>query len=369
MQRAISLAMLLAAAAFPGTLPSDVSPHSAPHVFLEARSASPTSTHIASAASGAALEPDDESETERLVAKAHDLTDLTVAGSVPFRFRASLFFYDPSGDSRIPPVRGSYVFTWAKPSEWREDADLLHLKQIEIANGSTLWTKRNAPYPSFGYWWTRHAIGITRGVTYRFDSYTRVEISQVEGRNVVCAKNGGAHSQQELCLDTATALPLVQYDATLHLQILYSDWTEWQNRWYPRTIRAFSGSEPLLRIEIANMTDAPPESKWLAPPEGAASRDWCADMRPARLNDSIENATLPDPIAPPAGTTQIVGAIVYGLIGKDGSWLDLSVLESPDFKAAYQMLEDQRQFRNQPATCHGTPVESELIFRISPPPR
>lgn len=363
--------MLLAAATLPGAVARDASPCSGPRVLVDAphRAPSYVLTFAKAPSRARGLPPDDESETEALVAKAHSLTDLTVAGSVPFRLKASLFFYDPSGDSRIPPVRGSYVFTWAAPNEWREDADLLHLKQIEIANGSTLWTKRNAPYPSFGYWWTRHAVSITRGVTYHFDSYTRIEISQIEGRNVVCAKNGRTHAQQELCLDTATALPLVQYDATLHLQILYSDWTQWQNRWYPRTIRAFSGSEPLLRIEIANINNAPPESKWLAPPAGASSRDWCADMRPALPNDSIVNATLPDPVAPATGTTQIVGAIVYGLIGKDGSWLDLSVLESSDFKAAYQMLENQRQFRNQPATCHGTPVESELIFRIMPQPR
>jgi len=88
-------------------------------------------------------------------------------------------------------------------------------------------------------------------------------------------------------------------------------------------------------------------------------------MRPARLSEAIETAVLPDPNAPP-GTTPLVGAIVYGIIGKDGSWLDLSVLESPDFKAAYEMLERLRQARNLPATCRGVPVESETIFRISP---
>lgn len=362
--------MLFAAATLPGPVARDASSRSA---LLAPVAASDPGLSYLSSHGGAAIRidasPDDESETEALVARSNRLIDLTSTGSAPFRLHSSLFFYDPSGDPRIPPVRGSYVFTWAAANQWREDADLLHLKQIEIANGSTLSIKRNAPYPSFGYWWTRRAIGITRGVAYHFDSYTRVEISQVDGRNVVCARNGGTHGQQELCLDTATALPLVQYDATLHLQILYSDWTEWRNHLYPRTIRAFSGSEPLLRIEIAIITPAPPDSKWLAPPEGSASRDWCANMRPAQLSDAIQNATLPDPITPVTGTTQIVGAIVYGLIGKEGSWLDLSVLESSDFKAAYQMLDNQRQFRNQPATCHGTPVESDTIFRIMPPPR
>lgn len=353
MQRALSLAILLAAATLCGAFVRTGSNLSSPPA-TSARSLAP---------------PDDESETEALVAKSHGLTDLTSAGSAPFRIRASLYFYDPSGDPRIPPVRGSYVFTWAAPEEWREDADLLHLKQIVIANGSTLWTKRNAPYPSFGYWWTRRAVSITRGVTYHFDSYTRIEISQVEGRNVVCARNRGTHGQQELCLDTTTALPLVQYDATLHLQFLYTDWTEWQGHLYPRTIRAFSGSEPVLRIEIANIASAPSDHKWIAPPAGAAARDWCTDMRPAQLSDAIQNATLPDPVTPVTGTTQIVGAIVYGLIGKDGNWLDLSVLESADFKAAYQMLDNQRPFQNRPATCHGTPVESDTIFRIMPQPR
>ena len=155
----------------------------------------------------------------------------------------------------MPPVRGSYVFTWAAPDKWREDADLLHLKQTELANGGTLSTKRNAPYPSYGYWWTRNAVGITRGVTYHFDSRTHVEISQVSGRNVVCARNGGINLQQELCLDTATALPIAQYDATLRVQYLFTDWASWGNHWYPRTIRVFSGSEQLLRVDIATVFD------------------------------------------------------------------------------------------------------------------
>ena len=130
---------------------------------------------------------DDESDTERLVAKSHELTNLTAIGSAPFILRASLSFNDPSGDPRVPPARGSYVFTWQSADKWREDAELLHLKQTEIANGNTLWTKRNAPFPSFSYWWTHKAMEITRGVAYHFDSRTRIEIAQVSGRNVVCA--------------------------------------------------------------------------------------------------------------------------------------------------------------------------------------
>jgi hypothetical protein len=31
------------------------------------------------------------------------------------------------------------------------------------------------------------------------------------------------------------------------------------------------------------------------------------------------------------------------------------------------MLDKLSAFRNQPATCRGVPVQSETIFRISPP--
>src|ERR1700756_811449 len=134
---------------------------------------------------------DDETDTQRLVAKSHELTNLTAIGGAPFILRASLFFNDPSGDPRVPAARGSYVLTWQSADKWREDAELLHLKQTEIANGNTLWTKRNAPFPSFSYWWTHNAMEITRGVVYHFDSRTRIEITQVSGRNVVCARNGG----------------------------------------------------------------------------------------------------------------------------------------------------------------------------------
>src|SRR5580704_16807265 len=68
---------------------------------------------------------DDVSETEALVTKAHERTNLTAIGNPPFRLEASLFFNDPSGDARIPPARGKYTFTWAAPDKWREDAELL----------------------------------------------------------------------------------------------------------------------------------------------------------------------------------------------------------------------------------------------------
>ena len=260
------------------------------------------------------------------------------------------------------------MLTWQSADKWREDAELLHLKQTEIANGNTLWTKRNAPFPSFSYWWTHKAMEITHGVVYHFDSRTRIEIAQVSGRNVVCARNGGVHLTQELCLDTRTGFPLVQYDSTLHIQYLFGDWAQWGNHWYPRSIKGLSGTETVMQIEIANVASAPPEAKWIAPPTEATQREWCADMRPAQLSDAIETAALPDPNAP-AGAAPIIGAIVYGVIGKDGFWSDLSVLESSDFKAAFLMLDKLSAFRNQPATCRGTPVQSETIFRISPPPR
>jgi len=190
----------------------------------------------------------------------------------------------------------------------------------------------------------------------------------VNGRNVVCARNGGVHLTQELCLDTRTGLPLLQYDSTLHLQYVFGDWAQWGNHWYPRSIKGLSGTEAVMQIEIANIASAPAEAKWIAPPAEATQREWCANMKPAQMSDAIQNAALPDPNAP-AGTTPIIGAIVYGVISKDGNWRDLSVLESSDFKAAFLMLDKLSAFRNQPATCRGTPVQSETIFRISPPPR
>ena len=71
--------------------------------------------------SAANIEPsvDDETDTERLVAKSHELTNLTAIGSAPFVLHASLFFNDPSGDPRVPPARGSYVFTWQSADKWR----------------------------------------------------------------------------------------------------------------------------------------------------------------------------------------------------------------------------------------------------------
>ena len=104
-----------------------------------------------------------------------------------------------------------------------------------------MWTKLNAPYPSFSYWWTHNAMEIMHGVVYHFDSRTRIEISQVSGRNVVCATNGGVRVTQQLCLDTRTGLPLLQYDSTLHIQYLFADWAQWGNHWYPRTIKGTLG--------------------------------------------------------------------------------------------------------------------------------
>ena len=310
---------------------------------------------------------DDETETERLVAKSHELTNLTAIGSAPFILHASLSFNDPSGDPRVPPARGSYTLTWQSADKWREDAELLHLKQTEIANGNTLWTKRNAPFPSFSYWWTHDAMEIMRGVVYHFDSRTRIEGVQVSGRNVVCAGAGrrafdaGALPRREDRLPAAA----VRFDAAHSVSV-------WRlgamgDHWYPRTIKGLSGTEAVMQIEIANVASAPPEAKWIVPPADATQREWCADMRPAQMSNAIENAGLPDPNAP-TGPTPIIGAIVYGVIGKDGFWsTDLSVLESSDFKAAFLMLDKLSAFRNQPATCRGVPVQSETIFRISPP--
>jgi len=192
MQLATTLAALLAAATLYG------GGHASAHAAITDRGPRASFARLAMRRpeplpSTANLEAafDDETDTERLVAKSHELTNLTAVGSAPFILRASLFFNDPSGDPRVPPARGSYTLTWQSADKWREDAELLHLKQTEIANGNTLWTKRNAPFPSFSYWWTHKAMEITRGVAYHFDSRTRIEIAQVSGRNVVCARNGG----------------------------------------------------------------------------------------------------------------------------------------------------------------------------------
>ncbi len=298
-----------------------------------------------------------------LVAEAAQSAVLEALGATPFRLRAHML----ARDFAHPPTEGTFELIWASPEEWREELTLPDFHQVRVFRKDTLWTKRNLPYlPLPAY----RMIQIMRNRA-RFDAYlNQLPLSPIEYRKTrggverCVGLQVGTPSDWERCYAAGTPdlLRFRANDGAVGLDL--TDYGQFGVERVPRKIVMIERGVPIIEAQVKELREWKADDLALAaalsPPENATRRRWCANPTPTTRGGLV--AFRPEPRAERA--TNLRPVVIYGVIGTDGGWREFRVLESSGAPEAQRIIEDLRNVRWTPATCNGSPVETEHAFSL-----
>lgn len=293
-----------------------------------------------------------------LLTKALAMVDIRAEGSPAFHMRASVHFYEG-----MSSTEGSYDLKWQSPTSWREEVEVGSLRQIRIADTDKLWEERNLPYFTPAVEDIEKVMEFPRHVQLLGNERAKaVQEREVNGIRVDCFEvKEGRDEVKKVCLqkdsDFPTRVDYARQNGGGGFQ--YENPIPFGVHRYPRVIKSFDKNRRLeFRVEELTALHAEDSASFRVPP-GARSYRWCPNPTQA------EPLGEPVPISPDvAAKVHGERAVIYGVVGTDGQWHDLAVVESSGKVSESIWFSFVREVHYRPAYCGGTAVETERLTKF-----
>ncbi len=290
-----------------------------------------------------------------LVEKATQLSDLTEL-SVPFYLNAQIRIQ--TGSQK--PVDATYRLEWISRESWRDELKMPQFEQIRTVLASRMWVERSIPYAPLQVWGAMEGIDIHSVLNMSpAPSLGNIRRKKENGSLMQCVEMGEPGQRtSEACFAVGSG-DLLRITRSDGLRFTYSDYVVWQGKNYPKAIQIFENESQLADVHVSDVGSLK-ESKFPNPSAQSRVFGWCSDPSPVKISKKVAPSY---PLA--ARTTGTGGTVaVYGVVALDGKLHDMSVVASrgPELDTATTQALSKWIF--QPATCHGTSIETELVTTV-----
>lgn len=304
----------------------------------------------------------------QLLSEAIHLSDIRAPGSTPFRLHARLV----GTEDKDHPIEATYSLEWHSPTAWRDELNATSYEEVRVARNDHLFISRKPSNPVAVLFQLRRLIAFP----IRFDLNPGMRILKLsEKRNhgklqrVVEASAYDRFSIRVYLDESLRTISRIENKGVLYPTYPFSDFAnflEYQNyeafhgRQFPHKLIRRSSVRVTGEVEIDEVADTPPQTTGFDPPPYARWTRWCAHPN---LAHPIPNRNL-RPLVPPPQFRPGAPPLhvqVYGIIGIDGLWHNLTVLKSEGEAVDSYFLKAIARTRYSPALCDGTPVETEEI--------
>jgi protein TonB len=267
-----------------------------------------------------------------------------------------------------PPIDGTYALTWASRDRWREEITFPGYHRVRVAAQNKLWTAAEVPFEPVRIFQLTQLFDLRSQWTRRPGETANLQKAKKhKGVDTQCVEiRSESDLGREVCADASSLLPLRMEMLAPYNPLRASfDYAEFQpivGKQFPRVMRAFEGERLALEVRVDELAkNLTPDESIFAPPAQAISRDWCADMEPAR---AIEK---PGPRYPHAAMTSRKQGVVsvYAVVGVDGSLNDLTVVRSAGQDLDAATLAALARWKYHPAVCGDRPVPFEDVIDVT----
>jgi hypothetical protein len=274
-------------------------------------------------------------QAQKLFAEAVQLTDIRAPGSTPFRLNARLV----STEDKDHPLEATYSLEWQSPTSWRDEISAPNYKEVRVAWNDRLFISRNPPNPVSEFFQLRRLIELP--VRFDLNPIMRIEKlsekrSQGTSQRIVEVSANHRFSIEVYINDSVPTIsrieskgalspmyPFYDFDSSLE----YGDYTEFHGHQFPHKLIQRTSGRTTGEVEIVELTEAPSQTTSFDPPLDAHWIRWCAHPIPARAIPNWDQLRLkPPPQFRPGAPPLHVQ--IYGIIGTDGAWHNLTVLKS-----------------------------------------
>jgi TonB family protein len=264
------------------------------------------------------------------------------------------------------PLDGTYSLLWNGPDQWREEITFPGYSEVQIGSKGTVYLKRTADFMPYRIWQLHAALGFgaessVAGFFHlapRKDEIAKsVHQEKLAGLVVECVKMAGQHRfDREVCIDQSAGVLNRQkagYTDTEFLPV--------ESKLFPRSMALGKDGKHLVEIHVTQLEAGKVFSPGVfAPPERAVSREGCMNPTPGVKTKDVT----------PAYPQMAKVALIQGTVATDtlidttGTLKNLHIVftDSPLLNQA--TLDAVKQWRYEPATCDGHPVEVETVIEV-----
>ena len=308
-------------------------------------------------------------QAAQLFSEAVQLSDIRAAGCTPFRLNARLV----DTEDKDNPIEATYSLEWQSPTSWRDELSAPNYQEVRVARSDHLFISREPSNPVAAFFHLRRLIEFpvrfdlsaimkfeklsekrTHGILQRVvevSAYDRFSIKVYLGESLPTinkVENKGI---------LYPTYPFNDFDISLE----YQDYQEFHGRQFPHKVIQRNSGRVTGEVDILEVTDAVPQTTSFDPPPDARWTHWCAHPTPAHpiLNRNQLPLMPPPQFRPGAPPLHVQ---IYGIIGTDGLWHNLTVLKSEGEAVDSYFLNAIARTKYSPSTCDGTPVETEEIL-------
>lgn len=309
-----------------------------------------------------------KAQATQLLSEAIQLSDIRAPGSTPFQLNARLV----GTEDKDHPIEATYSLEWQSPTSWRDELTATNYQEVRVARSDRLFISRKPSNPVAALFHLRRLIEFP----IRFDLNPIMRIEKLSEKrsdgNLQRIVEVSAYDRFSIKVYLDESLPTVSrieskgvlyptypfYDFDSSLE--YQDYQEFHGRQFPHKLVQRNSARATGEVEIVEVIDAPPQTTSFDPPPDARWTRWCAHPTPAHPvpNRNLLPLMPPPQFRPGAPPLHVQ---VYGIIGIDGLWHNLTVLKSEGEAVDSYFLKTIARTKYSPSTCDGTPVETEEI--------
>ena len=293
---------------------------------------------------------------EALIQQAQEKTNIFALPS--FRMDANVRI-----DNFGKPLDGTYSLLWDGPDHWRQEITFPGFSEVQVGGKGVVFLRRSVDFLPYRISQLEMALGFSSnfGVSRLNQAATNTETvksirqEKLAGQTAECIKIVAPDKNtREVCVDSASGLLNRQKQGFTD-----ADFASIDSKLFPRSISLAKNGKRIVEIHVTQLETGKNLSPNLfAPPAGAVSKDGC--MNPIR-GAKVKDVT---PVYPQmAKIAHIEGTVAMGaLIDKNGTFQNLHVVSTDSPLLNQATLDAMKQWRFEPTTCGGNPVESEMLL-------
>jgi TonB family protein len=269
-------------------------------------------------------------------------------------------------DNNDKPLDGSYLLFWNGPEQWREEITFPGYSEVQVGGKDIVFLKRSTDFVPLRIDQLRSTLGYGTGMI-RLGSFIhvapmpdetvkKIHDQTINGAKAVCAEVAGRENRtRELCVDKSTG-GLIRENSFRDRDMMPIG-----TKLFPRFLSYGEKGKVLVEVQITELktTEQPPSSAFQPPPE-AVSKPGCMNPIPGRLLRKVM------PRYPESERqSRVQGRVaIHALIGKDGVPGQFRIVSSVTPALDKASLEAVQQWRYEPATCNGIPVDIETLLTV-----
>ena len=304
----------------------------------------------------AAFASKNDVEAAALMARAKQLSDIRSEGAPAFRLRTSFKIIWKNGSA----LQGEYSEIWFSKTKWRTEtvAGDFHRTQNAVDRKRWLLDSTAAIPEQLPAGSDFSGVNMLRAEAWKAH---KIETRDRNGRRMRCLEA----VKSSLCFDESqgtlvyAVTPPLAGSASRDNACSYSDYQKFGDHLVARSYVCTEHSVTTIEAKVVELATNPaPEQELFIPGAGAKESVNClGPVLPPKLERQVD-PTLPQFSL--GGNTVVMSIVV----GTSGTPRDFSVLTRPDQQFDHAALEAVKQWRFQPATCDGEPVETKIAVEI-----